>query len=58
MYSIGGGIVGALLAALPGFIDYLSIDEGEMKRIATTHLLLRAWFSRDLWVESVVALST
>lgn len=40
LYSIAGGIVGALLAAIPGFIDYLSIDEAEMKRIATTHLLL------------------
>jgi uncharacterized membrane protein len=38
--AIGGGIVGAFLAAVPGFIDYLSIDEAEMKRIATTHLLL------------------
>jgi uncharacterized membrane protein len=40
LYATGGGIVGALLAAIPGFIDYLSIDEAEMKRIATTHLLL------------------
>lgn len=40
LYTIGGGIAGALLAAIPGFIDYLSIDEAEMKRIATTHLLL------------------
>lgn len=40
LYAIGGGIIGALLAAIPGFIDYLSIDEAEMKRIATAHLLL------------------
>ena len=40
LYAIGGGLMGALLAAVPGFIDYLSIDEAEMKRIATTHLLL------------------
>ena len=39
-YAIAGGIIGALLAAVPGFIDYLSIDEKEMKKIATTHLLL------------------
>lgn len=32
--------MGALLAAVPGFIDFLSIDEPQMKRIATTHLLL------------------
>lgn len=53
LYSIGGGIVGALLAAIPGFIDYLSIDEAEMKRIATTHLLLGLGsvviFALNLW---------
>ena len=54
LYAIGGGIVGALLAAIPGFIDYLSIDEAEMKRIATTHLLLGLGsvliFSINLWL--------
>src|SRR5689334_10140964 len=38
LYCLGGGIVGALLAAVPGFIDYLSIDEPPMKGIATLHL--------------------
>jgi uncharacterized membrane protein len=53
LYSIAGGIVGALLAAIPGFIDYLSIDEKEMRRIATTHLLLGLGavviFALDFW---------
>jgi len=53
-YSIAGGIVGALLAAIAGFIDYLSIDEAEMKRIATTHLLLGLGsvviFGLNLWL--------
>jgi uncharacterized membrane protein len=40
LYSIAGGIVGAILAALPGIIDYFSIDEDEMKQIATYHLFL------------------
>ena len=38
MYCVAGGIVGALLAAIPGLIDYFSIDESEMKRIANLHL--------------------
>jgi uncharacterized membrane protein len=54
LYSIGGGIVGALLAAVPGFIDYLSIDEPQMKRIATFHLLLNlgglVLFGINFWV--------
>jgi uncharacterized membrane protein len=40
LYAIGGGIIGALLAAIPGFIDYLSITEIRAKRIATYHLIL------------------
>lgn len=40
LYSLAGGIVGAILATIPGLIDYFSIDEAEMKRIATNHLML------------------
>src|SRR5437667_7944109 len=39
-YCIGGGIVGALLAAIPGFIDYLSLTDRRIKKIATTHMVL------------------
>src|ERR1700756_568131 len=37
-YCVAAGIVGALIATVPGLIDYLSIDEAEMKRIGTLHL--------------------
>jgi uncharacterized membrane protein len=39
-YSIAGGIIGALLAAVPGFIDYLSITNRRTKKLATTHMVL------------------
>ena len=39
-YSMAGGIIGALLAAVPGFIDYLSLTDSRVKKIATTHLAL------------------
>jgi uncharacterized membrane protein len=39
-YCIAGGIVGAVIAAVPGLIDYLSIDEAAMRRIATFHLIV------------------
>ena len=39
-YSMLGGIIGALAAAVPGFIDYLSIREREVRRIATIHMTL------------------
>jgi len=39
-YTMLGGVVGALLAAVPGFIDYLSIRDFHVRRIATTHMVL------------------
>jgi uncharacterized membrane protein len=39
-YSIAGGIIGAVLAAIPGFIDYLSLTDPVVKSIATTHMVL------------------
>ena len=39
-YTMAGGIIGALLAAIPGFIDYLSLKSRPVKRIATTHMVL------------------
>jgi len=39
-YAMAGGIIGALLAAVPGFIDYLSISNRSVKRIATAHMTL------------------
>src|SRR5262245_35907101 len=38
--TLGGGIVGALLAALPGFIDLLALREGTERRIGVTHMML------------------
>jgi uncharacterized membrane protein len=39
-YTMVGGVIGALLAAIPGFIDYLSINDEKTKRTGTRHLLL------------------
>ena len=39
-YSMAGGIIGAVLAAVPGFIDYLSLTDARAKKIATTHMAL------------------
>jgi uncharacterized membrane protein len=54
IYCIAGGIVGALVAAVPGLIDYLSIDEAAMKRIANFHLALNLGavviFAINLWL--------
>jgi uncharacterized membrane protein len=53
-YCVAAGIVGALLAAVPGLIDYFSIDEAEMKRIANLHLAVNlgavVTFAINLWL--------
>ena len=54
IYCITAGIVGALVAAVPGLIDYFSIDEAAMKRIANLHLALNLGavviFAINLWL--------
>jgi uncharacterized membrane protein len=39
LYTMVGGIVGALIAAVPGFIDMLSL-KGGLKRIALVHMAI------------------
>jgi uncharacterized membrane protein len=39
LYTLGG-IVGALLAAVPGFVDYFSMKDSHIKKIGTTHMIL------------------
>src|SRR5262249_25646485 len=39
-YTMIGGVVGALFAALPGLVDYLALVGQRVKRIATSHMVL------------------
>jgi uncharacterized membrane protein len=39
-YTIGGGLAGALLAAVPGLIDYASLRDPAAKKTATQHMIL------------------
>lgn len=39
-FSLGGGIIGALIAALPGLLDLLSLHGARERRIGTLHLVL------------------
>jgi uncharacterized membrane protein len=38
--TLGGGIVGALLAAVPGLIDLLTLRAGVERRTGVTHMML------------------
>jgi uncharacterized membrane protein len=39
-YCIGGGVAGALLAAVPGLVDLLSMHDPAVKRIGIRHMAL------------------
>ena len=38
LYTMVGGFVGALIAAMPGFIDFLSITDDRVRKIAIMHM--------------------
>ncbi|MFO7304806.1 MAG: DUF2231 domain-containing protein [Gammaproteobacteria bacterium] len=39
-FTLGGGIVGALLAAVPGLIDLLGLHDSRAQRVALYHMVL------------------
>src|ERR1051326_51283 len=39
-FLLAAGCIGAVAAAIPGFIDWLTIKDGEVKRVANWHALL------------------
>ena len=53
-YTMAGGIVTALLAAVPGFIDYLSLPKGKVKTMAVWHMRINlaivALFAVNFWL--------
>ena len=53
LYTMGGGIVGALLAAVPGLIDLLSLPPGP-RRTALTHMMINltvvALYAINFWL--------
>jgi len=55
-YTMAGGVVGALLAAIPGFIDFLSISVPNVRKIGVYHmavnLLAVALFALNLYIRT------
>ena len=53
LYTMGGGIAGALLAALPGLVDLLSLPAGPRKTALihmTINLTVVALYAINLWL--------
>lgn len=55
-YTMLGGIIGAILAAVPGFADFLSLSDQPLKRVATAHMVLNllvvALFAVNAWLRT------
>lgn len=50
-FTLAGGLIGALIAAVPGFIDYFGLTDPRARRTATAHMIL------NLLIVVVVALN-
>lgn len=55
-YTMVGGLVGALAAAVPGFIDFLTIRDTETRTTAWAHMLINlsvvALYAVNLWLRT------
>lgn len=54
LYTMVGGFIGALLAAVPGLIDLLSLRDPRIKKLAVTHMSLNlvavALYAVNIWL--------
>ena len=54
LYTMVGGFIGALVAAVPGLIDLLSLTDPSVKKIAITHMSINlvavALFAVNIWL--------
>src|SRR5688500_17733946 len=52
-YTMAGGLLGALAAAVPGYLDYRSLTDLAVKKIGQGHMLINlsivALFAISLW---------
>jgi uncharacterized membrane protein len=55
-YTMAGGLVGALLAALPGFLDYRTLRARDTRRLGTAHMTINlvvvALYALNLWLRT------
>jgi uncharacterized membrane protein len=55
-YTIAGGILGALVAAIPGFVDLRSIAEPRVRRVGWAHMLINtaavSLYGVNLWLRT------
>jgi uncharacterized membrane protein len=53
-YTMAGGVVGALLAAVPGLVDFLSLRDSNARKVGAFHMILNltlvALYAVNLWL--------
>jgi uncharacterized membrane protein len=58
-YTMAGGLLGALLAAVPGYLDFRSLSDPAVRRIGRWHMLINlsvvVLFAINLWLRTVSA---
>ena len=58
-YTMAGGLVGALLAAVPGLLDFRTLEAPRARQVATAHLTLNllivALYAVNLWLRTRTA---
>jgi uncharacterized membrane protein len=61
-YTMAGGLIGAFLAAVPGLIDYSSLTDPRVKKVATLHmgmnLAVMALVAVNLWLRAQYPVDT
>jgi uncharacterized membrane protein len=55
-YAMLGGFAGALLAAVPGLIDYAALPDGRLRKLAAKHMAINlvvvALYALNLWIRA------
>ncbi len=55
-YAMAGGVIGALLAAVPGYLDYRSLTDPRVTSIGRWHMLINLFivilFAVNLWLRT------
>jgi uncharacterized membrane protein len=55
-YTMAGGVVGALMAAVPGIADFLSITDPQVRMVGWAHMLINlsvvALYAVNLWLRT------
>jgi uncharacterized membrane protein len=58
-YTMAGGLIGALMAAVPGLIDLLSMAKGRTKTIGIWHMIINlaavGLYAVNLWLRTTAA---